>query len=140
MKINIVEILENTKWWKREPATEEEISLLEKSFGKNLPPDYIALLRFSNGASLYDFVTPLTVFSISEVLALYKEFDLYANIPHSLIFGGDGGGTIYTYDLRDEHKPVLFFREDDTRYESNIYKADTLSQMVSEIVNNKKLN
>ncbi len=140
MERTLIELIEKGGWWKRSPATVSEIEGLSEKFNCKLPEDYKSILLFSNGGSLNKFKTPFIIYSITEVLALYHEFDLYETIPKSLIFGGDGGGTIYLYDLRDENMPVLFLREDYVSYENIIYKSSSLTEVLKMVMNNEKLN
>ena len=140
MKIAIQNIFKSDFWRLRKPASEEEVKKLEEKFKISLPKDYEEILRFSNGGSLHGYSTPFIMYSIIEVLALYKEYDLYENIPQSLIFGADGGGTLYCYDLRLETPTIFFVREDDINYEKIIYEALTLTDTILKITNNEKLN
>lgn len=140
MNTTIAELLQNTNWWLRSPTTDEELQSLRDAFGTTLPGDYEAFLRLSNGGSLYGFATPLIVFAVSEVLALFREHDLHENIPLSLIFGGDGGGTIYAFDLRHKDKPVLFFREDRAQQYNAIYQTENLLQLINDVIENKQIN
>ena len=142
--MNILELLSKNGWTPRKPATEEEIRRLKETFKVELPEDYEQVLTASNGCSLYRFKTPLIVYSIIEVLALFREHDLYENIPQSLIFGGDGGGTVYCFDLRSENSldsyDVFFVREDDTGYDKAIFRTPSLTDTVLKIINNEKIN
>jgi hypothetical protein len=142
--INIVELLRENGWTPRKPATEEDILRLKECFKVDLPEDYEQVLRASNGCSLYGFKTPLIVYSIVEVLALFREHDLYQDIPQSMIFGGDGGGTLYCYDLRSVNSQgsynIFFVREDDIGYDKIIFQSPSLTDTVFKIINNEKIN
>ncbi len=141
MTNDIIEILKQNGWNSfPNVATEEDIANLEKTFNTKIPEDYKKLLRFSDGGSLYGFKTPLTFYPVETILVLYDEFDYYQDIPQSLIFGNDGGSTIYAYDLRDEQMNILFFRLDDARYDNIIYEAESLSDLIIDIISNKQIN
>ncbi|SFW12325.1 SMI1/KNR4 family protein [Chitinophaga sancti] len=141
----LINMISTQEWDSQNPAAASAIESLEAAFGA-IPEDYKALLLFSNGGSLYGKKTPFIVYSVAEVLALFKEKDLYKYIPQSLIFGGDGGGTIYCFDLRpDKGQQVFFIREEDAGYEPNAYSnivfsGTTLTDTIQRIVNNEKLN
>jgi len=79
-----------------------------------------------------------------EVLALFREHDLYENIPQSLIFGGDGGGTVYCYDLRTKNDKgnydVFFVKEEEAYYDKIFFRTSSLTELVEKIVKNEKLN
>jgi cell wall assembly regulator SMI1 len=141
----LISLISTQEWDTQSPATEQDIQSLEAAFGP-IPEDYKALLLFSNGGSLYGKKTPFIAYSVIEVLALFREKDLYKFIPQSLIFGGDGGGTIYCFDLRpDKGQQVFFIREEDAGYDPNAYSnvvfnGTTLTDTLKRIVNNEKLN
>lgn len=141
----IIDLINTPDWDKQNPATAQDIQSLEAAFGP-IPEDYKALLLYSNGGSLYGKKTPFIIYSVIEVLALFREKDLYKFIPQSLVFGGDGGGTIYCFDLRaDKGQAVFFIREEDAGYEPNAYNyvvfnGSTLTDTIQRIVNNEKLN
>jgi hypothetical protein len=141
---NIVELLCENNWESRKPATAEELLRLRECFQVDLPEDYEEILRVSNGCSLYGFNTPLIIFSIREVLALLREHDLYESIPQSLIFGADGGGTLYCYDLRSKNNNgsynVFFVREDEISYEKMIFRSPSLTDTISQIIHGNKIN
>jgi hypothetical protein len=142
--VNIVELLRKNGWTPRKPAPEDEIRRLKETFQIDLPEDYEQVLLASNGCSLYGFQTPLVIYSITEVLALFREHDLYENIPHSLIFGGDGAGTIYCYDLRAKNDQgsydVFFVKEDEAYYEKIFFRSPSLTDIVIRITNNENIN
>jgi hypothetical protein len=142
--INIVEILHDNNWDTSKPAREEDLLQLKKSFKVDLPEDYEKLLQQSNGSGLYGFKTPLTIFTIREVLALFREHDLYKKIPQSLIFGADGGGTLYCYDLRSKNEEgsynVFLVREDDIGYEKMIFQSPSLTDTILRIIDGEKIN
>ncbi len=142
MTKDIIEILKQNNWdANSKPATIDDINQLEDRFIIKIPEDYKQVLMFSNGGSLRgDFQTPLIIYHIDEVLVLHEEFDYYQDVPESLIFGADGGGTIYAYDLRDDQMRILFFRLGDARYDNIIYEAESLSDLILDVVSNKKIN
>lgn len=141
----IIDLISIPDWDKQDPASPQDLQLLEAAFGP-IPEDYKALLLFSNGGSLYGKKTPFIAYSVTEVLALFREKDLYKYIPQSIIFGGDGGGTIYCFDLRaGQGQHVFFIREEDAGYDPDAYKnivfnGTTLTDTLQRIVNNEKLN
>jgi len=141
--MSILKVLSENNWRPRNPATEEEITRLKEAFQIDLPADYEEVLRTSNGCSLHGFKTPLIIWSIMEVLAHFREHDLYENIPHSLIFGGDSGGIIYCYDLRSKNSQgsydVFLVYEDDSQYDKSFFRTSSLTDMVDRIVKNEEI-
>ncbi len=118
---------------------------MENTFG-TLPADYRALLAATDGCGLSGFKTPLNVFSVREVLALHREHDLYTLVPQSLIFGGDGGGVLFAFDLRPGRAQRVFaiLQEDacfsPDAYERLLFEGSTLTDLLERIINGEKLN
>lgn len=137
---NIVTLLEAHNFSRRYPTPEESINALKAAFNISLPADFEELLRFSNGGSIYGFKTPFIVFSVKETLALYREFDYYTDVPQFMIWGADGGGMQYAYDLRDAGFTVCVFYQDDPGYDKIVYKTSSITAMVKDIVSGKKIN
>lgn len=141
----IQELLSHPKWSKRLPATADEIKAMEDRFGP-LPADYKALLEQSNGGSIYGFSTSFIVWSTKEVIQHHKEGDYYEYIPASVIFGSDGGGTIYCFDLRPgKDQSVFFIRHEISSSEPDAYEhiefeGTTFTDTVRRVLNNEKLN
>ena len=71
---------------------------------------------------------------------MYREFDYYREVPGFMIWGADGGGIMYAYDLRDAAFSVCCFYNDDPGYEKLIYKSGGITETVQDIVNGKKLS
>jgi hypothetical protein len=141
---DLITLITANDWNKRYPALPEDIRKLEDIFG-TLPGDYKALLEFSDGGSIYDHKVPLIIYSISEVMGIFRDEELYTYIPESLIFGGDGGGIIYCFDLRPgKDKRVFFTSEQEAWFEPNVYnvlryEGTTLTDTIQRIINNEKL-
>lgn len=141
----IEQLLNDPEWRGRKPAAAADIKLLEDTFGP-LPADYTALLKQSNGGSIYGRETTLVIWSVKEVTQLHEEGDYYAYIPESLIFGSDGGGTVYCFDLRPgKDHAVFFIRHEDASSDPDAYNyvrynGPGLSDTIARILNNEKLH
>ena len=141
---DLITLIKANDWNARYPAKEEDIATMEDTFGP-LPEDYKALLEFSDGGSIYDHGVPLIIYSIIEVLGLVRDKELYTHIPQSLIFGGNGGGVIYCFDLRPgKDKQVFFVSEQDAWFNPDVYnklwyQGTTLTDTIQRIINNEKL-
>ena len=141
----LVELLRRNRYDANTPADPDALARLEATFGA-LPDDYRALLADADGCSLSGFKTPLIVFSVREVLALHRGHDLYTRVPRSLIFGGDGGGVLFAFDLRPGRGQRVFaVLEDDARaapdaYARLVFEGTTLTDLVQRLVNGEKLN
>lgn len=141
----IQKLLNDPEWSNRNPASTDDIKLMEDTFGQ-LPADYKELLEKSNGGSIYAYTTNLVIWSIKEVTQLHEEGDYYEYIPESLIFGSDGGGTVYCFDLRPGKDHAVFFirhensSSDPDAYDHVRYNGPSLSDTIARILNNEKLH
>lgn len=142
---DIVSLVKRNGWAHRHTSEEAEIAAWEKQSGYAFPEDYKALLRFSNGGSLERVETQFVLFGITECRALHREHDYYTYIPQSVVFGADGGGTIYFFDHRPgSNGQVLAIRHEYTMMFENAYdhieaQAPTLTELIQRIVNKEKL-
>jgi cell wall assembly regulator SMI1 len=80
-------------------ATEQELDTAAAALGIELPEDYRAVMRRSNGGE-YDFGKSWIVLqSLEDAIernATFKE----AGFPPLIFFGSDGGGFGYAWDMR----------------------------------------
>ncbi len=87
-----------------QPATDEEIVVLERFVRRPLPPDYVAFLRMCNGATLWHgdhwFIKIWPSGQIPDVTSGYR-FDM--RMPSAIPFASDGGGEALVFDIRPAH-------------------------------------
>ena len=69
------------------PATEVQIAAVGDNFP--LPPDYVALLRSSNGLATTGC---LTLLSVEEIAARNADYAVQATLPDYVMIGDDSGG------------------------------------------------
>lgn len=85
----------------RVSAPDEAIREAENRLRVKFPPDYISLLKRCNGGEGFvnkgQYLMLWTVESLVEWNAKYNEF-----LPGFLIFGSNGGGEAFGYDMRQE--------------------------------------
>jgi hypothetical protein len=141
---DLIALVTANEWNRRNPALPESIHELEDTFGP-LPEDYKALLAFSDGGSIYGKGVPLIIFGVLEVLGLFRDRELYTHIPQSIIFGGDGGGLIYCFDLMPgKDRRVFVTSEQEAWFDPDVYnhlryEGTTLTDTIQRIINNEKL-
>ena len=112
-------------------ATEQELDDAAAAFGIELPEDYRAVMRRTNGGEC-DFGESWMVLQSLEAAiernATFKE----AGFPPFIFFGSDGGGDGYAWDLRPERHSryvvVPFIVPED---EAVIPCGDTLEEFLS---------
>jgi len=91
------------EWRTKGPASEAEIRLLESKARAELPPEYLDLLRWSNGGEGPLALRPLwfQLYSVKDCIDLYhtNQHDL-EQFPHLMFFGSNGGLESIAFDLR----------------------------------------
>ena len=101
--INIAEILKDAVWDIEEPAKPESIESLVANVGKDLPSEYLALLRYSNGGEGSLDIDPgwLQLWSSEQIIEHNRGYEIEENIPGFFGFGSSGGGELLAFDTRN---------------------------------------
>jgi hypothetical protein len=102
--INIAEILRDAVWDAEAPARPGSIQSLAHDARKDLPEDYLALLRYSDGGegSLGLECGWFLLWPSTEVLELNKGYEIEEHIPGFFGFGSNGGGELLAFDTRGD--------------------------------------
>ena len=90
------------------PASAEEIHAFEKGASMSLPVEYRDFLRISDGGE--GFVGPAgyaMLWKVSELLPFNHEYEAAEYAPGLLLFGSNGGGEAFAFDLRFPDKPIV---------------------------------
>ncbi|MCA1575903.1 MAG: SMI1/KNR4 family protein [Acidobacteria bacterium] len=89
-------------WDSVPPADESAIQALVEQSGLELPQDYLAFLRFSNGGDGHLGVEPgwFQIWPAEEVVEANRDLDLEEELPGFFGFGGNGGGEMFAFDMR----------------------------------------
>lgn len=91
-----------------EPASQDRIEAVQQQVGFHFPQDYQDFLLFSNGAE-----GPIGDKGYMQLWALedLEEFNLGYAVqefaPGIFLFGSDGGGEAFGFDLRDPAMPII---------------------------------
>lgn len=97
--------------WDREPpADESAIEALVEQSGVDLPQDYLAFLRFSNGGDGHINIEPgwFQIWPAEEVVESNQFFELEEELPGFFGFGSNGGGEMLAFDMRSSQPwPVV---------------------------------
>ena len=90
------------KWDREPPASEEAVKDLVEQSGLELPEDYLAFLRFSNGGEGHINIQPgwFRIWPAEEVIESNEDYELSENVPGFFGFGSSGGGELLAFDLR----------------------------------------
>lgn len=89
-------------WDRVPPADESAIQALVEQSGLDLPQDYLAFLRFSNGGGGHLDIEPgwFQIWPAEEVVETNEFFELQEELPGFFAFGGSGGGEMFLFDMR----------------------------------------
>ena len=94
----------NAEWDRYPPADAAAIEKLIATAGIELPEEYVACLRYSNGGEGELGITPgwFQLWSAEEVVDLNKEYEVEQNAPGLFAFGSSGGGEWFAFDTRGQ--------------------------------------
>jgi hypothetical protein len=91
------------------PASSDEIGAFEHEAAITLPSEYREFLRFTDGGE--GFIGPNSyamLWKINDLLQFNKEYAVAEYAPGLLLFGSNGGGEAFAFDLRAEGRnPVV---------------------------------
>ena len=91
------------EWVRAEPAPEAAVEALAEAL-PDLPPDYLAFLRLSNGGEGPLGVAPgrFELWPAEEVAALNAAYSVAEFLPGFAAFGSDGGGEMLVFGARPD--------------------------------------
>jgi SMI1 / KNR4 family (SUKH-1) len=103
--MNVRDILcqSRREWNAKPPASEIEIALLESRARAKLPPEYLDLLRFSNGGEGPLNLPPLwfQLYAVNDCIELcHGDGWVLKEFPNFIFFGSNGGLESIAFDLR----------------------------------------
>jgi cell wall assembly regulator SMI1 len=89
------------QWFRNEGASSDALQVLIDSVEVKLPKEYLELLAFSNGG---EGPLPVPYYTLclddAESASNSARVELFKNLyPGWFVFGGDGGGELYAFDL-----------------------------------------
>jgi len=91
-----------------EPASQQQIKAVQQRVGFHFPQDYTDFLLFSNGAEgpigEHGY---LQLWALEDLEAYNQGYAVQEFAPGIFLFGSDGGGEAFGFDLRDPGMPVI---------------------------------
>lgn len=92
---------------KRPPATPEQIAAFSIAAGFSLPQEYVVFLKQTNGGEgIIGQNAYLILFAVDELMSLNEAYQVEHYVPGLLIFGSDGGGEAFAFNVRDAMRIV----------------------------------
>lgn len=83
------------------PASDKSIAEAERVLGIKFPEDYYSFLKITNGGE--GFIGDheyIMLWSVDDLEATNKAYEIELNLPKLIIFGSDGAGNAYGFDTR----------------------------------------
>jgi hypothetical protein len=85
----------------RNPAQDEDIFTFENETNGKLPTDYVEFLKISNGGEGFIGENYIILWGVDELVSMNRSYEVQINSPGLLVFGSDGGGEAYGFDMRN---------------------------------------
>jgi hypothetical protein len=90
------------------PVTLAEVQNFETSAGLRLPADYADFLQWSNGGE--GFIGPkayVILWKLGDLVEMNEAYQVSEYAPGLFIFGSDGGGEAFAFDIRTSGMPIV---------------------------------
>lgn len=106
-------------------ASDEVITRARSETALEVPADYLQFMRERNGGEGVLGRNYLILWRVEELAPFNREYEVKEYAPGLLLFGSDGGGEAYAFDLRDAAAPVVIvpFVGLDLRYAEPVAKT-----------------
>jgi len=85
------------------PASIELIKDVENNLGIKFPKDYIDFMLLSNGCEGSIGENYIRFWKIEEIIQYNEEYEVQAYTPDIIIFGSNGGGEAFGFDMRNKN-------------------------------------
>ncbi len=114
-------------------ASRASIAEAQLQIGHHFPSDYIEFLNRSNGAKGWVGESFLVLWSVEELVQYNAATQVNHFAPGLLLFGGDGGGEVYGFDMRAETAPVVQVPLIPLAWEEAIICGDTFTEFLEHL-------
>jgi hypothetical protein len=88
-------------------ASTAEIEVCERWCGSRLPQGYLQFLSIANGGEGFIGRSYAILWPVNELPKMNDAYEVSAYAPGLLIFGSDGGGEAYGFDVRSDAWTIL---------------------------------
>lgn len=114
-------------------GTQEEIKSVEDEFGVSLPEDYQTFLRTSGGGEGFIGEQYLIIWSANELVPFNAEYEVNKYAPGILMFGSNGGGEGFAFDLRQKAMTIVMVPFIGMDLQQAVQIADTFSNFLKKL-------
>lgn len=88
-------------------ASEESIKQVQSLIRIELPKDYVQFIARSNGAKGFIGSSYIDLWPIESILPLSKSYHVDEHAPGIILFGTDGGGQAFGFDVRSDKISIV---------------------------------
>jgi hypothetical protein len=109
-------MMESQAMWKKfasrlrltTPAVRSDISNAERSLGVIFPVDYVSFLEYSaGGEGVIGDDTYVMLWPPEDIKHFNEMYEASLYAPGLLLFGSNGGGEAFAFDLRQQQLPIV---------------------------------
>jgi hypothetical protein len=94
-------------WQLNEGASSAGTRAALAELGRPLPPDYLQFMERQNGGEGFIGRNYLILWRIEELATFNREYEVEQYAPGIVLFGSDGGGEGYGFDVRTTAMPIV---------------------------------
>src|SRR5579859_1697783 len=89
------------------PASQTSLHQFEAEARAHLPEDYVQFLQRCNGGEGFIGKAYLILWPVEELVKMNKAYEVEEYASGVLIFGSNGGGEAFAFDMRSDTKPIV---------------------------------
>jgi hypothetical protein len=112
--------------------TETTIVNLVEELG-TLPADYLAFLRRGGAGEGVIGKTYLVLWRAEELIERNRGYEVSIYTPGMVLFGSDGGGEAYGFDLRRNPAPVMMVAYDSMSWDESVEVGNTFAEFMERL-------
>ena len=94
-------------WVTGGPASTASLEAVEAAIGRPLPRDYKDFLLANDGGEGFISVNYVILWKAEELVRFNQEYEVEKYAPGLFLFGSDGGGEGYAFDMRGGEPAVV---------------------------------
>jgi hypothetical protein len=94
-------------WALNGPVTVESLRDVESALGRHLPRGYRDFLQKNDGGEGFISDNYVILWKAEELIKFNREYEVEKYAPGLFLFGSDGGGEGYGFDMREQDAPVV---------------------------------